>query len=420
VENMNKGKQKIEYSPAFAGEHIRDADLYSVLGGDELGFQLVEIIESATIPSLSDLKNIEIVGPSRFSEIRSKSPFGLIIKIKVNEEAVDTSKISIYDLEAVIEKKLGDFINQMEGVSHQFIRDEIEIRISRKAVENGLTLDDFAAILKELITEEFPFVAGVFIRIITDEKTVLEEVGKARGIYKKRDERALSLHDEDVKIFYGCKICQISSPAHVCVITPDRPSVCGTINWFEARAFYLSNPDGPVFEIEKGEMTDAKGGEYSGVSAAVAIGSGGENSRILLYSLTENPHTTGSVFDVIAFFIPEVNGIGLIDRTAKSLAVNGLTFDEMMIFTGYGQQIPGFSGVGETYMMSEKFLQKEGGWENVVWMTQSLKDKTIQKIQAIDSEKYGKLLNRILEIPTENDVTNCDELQRRSKTEMKH
>ena len=409
---MSEEKQKIEYSPAFAGEHIRDADLYSVLGGDELGFQLVGIIESKMIPSLSDLKNIEIIGPS-LSEIRPKSPFGLILKIKVNEGAVDTSKISIYDLEAVIEKKIGDFINQIEGVSHQFIRDEIEIRISRKAVENGLTFDDFTVILKELITEEFPFVTGVFVRIITDEKTVLEDVKKARGIYKKRDERALSLHDEDVQLFYGCKICQISSPAHVCVITPDRPSVCGTINWFEAKAACLSNPDGPVFEIEKGELTDAKSGEYSGVSAAVAVGSGGENNRILLYSLTENPHTTGSVFDVIAFFIPEVNGIGLIDRTAKSPAVNGLTFEDMMIFTGYGQQISGFSGVGETYMLSEKFLQKEGGWGNVVWMTQSLKDKMLQKIRAIDSEKYEKLLNRISVISTENDVTNCVELQRR-------
>ncbi|MCL2863614.1 MAG: acetyl-CoA decarbonylase/synthase complex subunit beta [Methanimicrococcus sp.] len=409
---MSGEKQKIEYSPAFVGEHIKDAALYSVLGGDELGFQLVEIIGPETNLSLSGLKNIEVTGPP-LSEIRSKSPFGLILKIKVNEASVDTSKIPVRDLEAVIEKKLGDFINQIEGVSHQFVRDEIEIRISHKAVENGLTFDDLAAILNELITEEFPFVAGVFFRVVTDEKTGSEESEKARGIYKKRDERALSLHDEDVKTFYGCKICQISSPAHVCVITPDRPSVCGTINWFEARAACLSNPDGPVFEIEKGELIDAKSGEYSGVSAAVAAGSGGENSRVLLYSLTENPHTTGSVFDVIAFIIPEVGGIGLIDRTSKSPAVNCLTFDEMMMFTGYGQQISGFSGVGETYMMSEKFLQKEGGWDNIVWMTQSLKDRMIQKIQALNPEKYEKLLNRILEIPTENDVTTCDELQRR-------
>ena len=429
---MSKEKQKVEHSPAFAGEHIRDADLHSILGGGEPGFQFVEMIETDTKGSpstetksslsaktegslsaktegslsaktegslsaktegslsakiegslsaetenslsakaknfLSDLKNIEIFGPP-LSEIRPKSPFGLIIRIEMKDGSVDTSKLSVRDLEAVIEKKIGDFIDQIKGVSHKFVRDDIEIRISREAVENGLTFEGLAAILKELIMEEFPYVAGVFVQILTDEKKVLEKAEKARGVYKKRDERALSLHDENVKTFYGCKICQISSPAHVCVITPDRPSVCGTINWFEAGAACLSNPDGSVFEIEKGDLIDEKSGEYSGVAAAVAAGSGGENSRVLLYSLTESPHTTGSVFDVIAFYIPEAGGIGLIDRRSKSPAVNGLTFDEMMIFTGYGQQISGFSGVGETYMLSEKFLQKEGGWENIVWMT---------------------------------------------------
>ncbi|MCL2863263.1 MAG: acetyl-CoA decarbonylase/synthase complex subunit beta, partial [Methanimicrococcus sp.] len=202
----------------------------------------------------------------------------------------------------------------------------------------------------------------------------------------------------------------------VCVITPDRPSVCGTINWFEARAACLSNPDGPVFEIEKGELIDAKSGEYSGVSVAVVAGSGGENNRILLYSLTEAPHTTGSVFDIIAFVIPETGGIGLIDRASKAPSVNGMTFNEMEIFTGYGQQIPGFAGIGETYMLSEKFLQKEGGWENIVWISQSLKEKTIKKIQASNPEKYEKLLNTISKIPSENDALNVNELLNRIQT----
>lgn len=401
---MTKEKRKTKYAPECAGEHIRDNEVYAVLGGAETGFQLAEIADAEMESSLWGLKKTEIIGPE-LAEIETTSPFGLILKIKVKGESIDAAGISVRDLEAVIEKKIGDFIDQIAGVSHKYTRDEIEIRIGKEAVENGLMLADMAAVIGERTAEEFPFVSDIYIQIITDGETVQKEAERSRQIYAQRDERALSLHDEDVKTFYGCKICQISCPAHICVITPDRPSVCGTINWFEAGASCLSNPDGPVFEIEKGELLDEKGGEYTGVSKAVAAGSGGENERVLLYTLLENPHTTGFVFDVIAFYIPEAGGIGLINREEKIPAVNGLTFEEMMIFTGYGQQISGFSGVGETYLLSEKFLQKDGGWKNVVWMTQSLKDKLVKKISTLNQEKYADLLQTIRKVPTEREAS---------------
>jgi acetyl-CoA decarbonylase/synthase complex subunit beta len=313
-------------------------------------------------------------------------------------------------LEAVVEKKLGDIVNLISGVSHEYTRDRIEIRISAGAVKNGLTFEKMKTFISEMLLKEFPFIEAVSVHIYTDREAVKAGLKIARKIYEKRDERAISMHDEEAGKFYGCKICQISSPSHVCIITPDRPSVCGTINWFEAAASAAANPDGPVFEIEKGEVLDEAGGEYAGVNRALITESGGENERVLLYSLIENPHTTGSVFEIVAFFIPEINGIGLIDRSSKTPSVNCLTFEEMMIFTGYGAQISGFSGVGEMYLLSEKFMRKEGGWENVVWISHSLKDKLIQKIESKNPKRYEKLLSRIRLIPTEKDVKNLDAL----------
>ena len=399
----------IDVSPSYSGEHIRESDVLITFGGETLGFQLA-VIENND----SDFENGIVPFPS-FSEIGSASPLGLIIRIKTNSETETISKssgFSIRDLEAVIEKKIGDFVDQISGVSHQYIRDKIVIQVSKEAAGKGFTFEDMAAVLESFIIEEFPFVSAVSVQIMTDETLVQKELEKARMVYAERDRRALSLHDEDVPVFYGCRICQISSPAHVCVITPDRPSVCGTINWFEAGASFLSNPGGSSFQIEKGELTDAGGGEYSGVSKTVAIESGGETDRLLLYSLVENPHTTGSVFDIIAFYIPEFDGIGLADREFKKPAVNCLSFEDMMIFTGYGQQISGFSGISEMYMLSDKFFQKEGGWENVIWMSSSLKKRILEKIQLLsDRSKADKLIRRISDIPTENEAESLKELE---------
>ncbi|MBZ3935643.1 acetyl-CoA decarbonylase/synthase complex subunit beta [Methanimicrococcus blatticola] len=405
--------EKINAAPQTAGEHIRDDDIFVVLGGVEDGYQLVTaadpVADTGGSSRKADSFDEYLIGPE-LEELGKTSPFGLVIRIGIKDDV--KAAVSEKDLEAVVEKKLGDILNLISGVSHEQTRDQIEIKISVDAVKNGVTFEKIESFVREQLMEEFPFIESAAVRIYTDKEAVKAGLEIARRVYEKRDERALSIHDDEADKFYGCKICQISSPAHVCVITPDRPSVCGTINWFEAGASALANPDGHVFEIEKGELLDEAGGEYAGVNSALAVGSGGENERVLLYSLIENPHTTGSVFEIIAFYIPEMNGIGLIDRTTKTPSVNCLTFEEMMIFTGYGQQISGFSGVGEMYLLSDKFMQKEGGWDNVVWMSRSLKDKLIQKIGMMESggPRYEKLLGRIRLIPTENDAENLNAL----------
>lgn len=419
--------EKIIAAPETSGEHIRDEDVFVTLGGAGDGYQLVTTVDdtNAATDSTNAADNKQDQKADSFDEyligkeleqLGETSPFGLVVRIQIKEETEklisksSSTAISVNDLEAVVEKKLGDIVNLISGVSHEYTRDQIEIKISGDAVQNGVTFEKIEIFIREQILEQFPFIESAFVRIYTDADSVNAGLEIARRIYKKRDERSLALHDEETDVFYGCKICQNSSPSHVCVITPDRPSVCGTINWFEAGASCLVNPDGPIFEIEKETILDEKGGEYSGVNQAVAVGSGGENERVLLYSLIENPHTTGSVFDIIAFYIPEENGIGLIDRQTKTPSVNCLTFEEMMIFTGYGQQISGFSGVGEMYLFSDKFLQKEGGWENVVWMSNSLKEKIIRTIQTDETGRFEKLLNRLEMIPTEKEVGNLKEL----------
>lgn len=49
------------------------------------------------------------------------------------------------------------------------------------------------------------------------------------------------------------------------------------------------DPEGPIFEIEKGDVLDSTKGEYSNVNTIVAEKSQGETDRVFLHSLFEYP-----------------------------------------------------------------------------------------------------------------------------------
>jgi len=101
----------------------------------------------------------------------------------------------------------------------------------------------------------------------------------------------------------------------------------------------------------------------------------GAVSRIYLYSGFGYPHTSCGCFEGIAFYIPEVEGYGIVHRNYRSLAVNGLPFSTMADSTAGGRQIDGFHGISIEYMRSRKFLQGDGGYAAIVWMPQEIKQR---------------------------------------------
>ena len=58
------------------------------------------------------------------------------------------------------------------------------------------------------------------------------------------------------------------------------------------------------------------------------------------------------MFEVVGFYIPEVDGIGWVNRESQGMAPNGLGFSTMAGQTGGGKQIVGFLGVGINYFYS--------------------------------------------------------------------
>ena len=380
-----------EMSPMYEGERIRKDDLYVELAGPKSkGFELVR---SADMSEVEDGK-VTLIGPDlKDMEEGSTYPYAMIYRIA--GEGVEP------DIESIVERRNHDFQNYIQGYMHLNQRYDIWVRISKAAVEKGLeSLKQIAEATMMMFKNELPFIEKIEATYITDLAEVEKELEEARKVYDARDARTRDLHDEDVDTFYGCTLCQSFAPTNVCVVTPDRVSLCGAINWFDGRAAAKVDPEGPQFPIEKGEVIDEIGGEYSGVNEAAVRLSGGMYDRIKLHSFFEYPHTSCGCFEVVGFYMPEVDGIGWVDRDFKGTAPNGLPFSTMAGQTGGGRQVVGFLGIGINYFRSPKFLQADGGWKKVVWMPKALKDKVS------DSIPEG------IAVATEEDATDIESLKK--------
>ncbi len=382
-----------DISPMFEGERVRKGDMYVELGGTtQPGFELVMALPEDQV---EDMK-VTLIGPDlEDMEEGSAYPYAMIYYIAGSQ--VET------DLEPVIERRNHDFQNYIEGYMHLNQRYDIWIRLSKGAIKKGLkSLTEIALATMFLFKNELPFIEKIEAVYITDKNLVdglLNEL--AMPIYDERDARVESLHDEDVDEFYSCTLCQSFAPTNVCVISPDRPSLCGAISWFDGRAAAKVDPEGPNKAIPKGDLIDAITGEYTGVNEFAKEESGGEYDRIKLHSFFENPHTSCGCFEVIGFYMPEVDGIGWVHRGYPDPAPNGLTFSTMAGQTGGGKQVVGFLGIGISYFRSRKFIQADGGWYRTVWMPKELKQRVEKYIPEDVRDK----------IATEEDATTIDELR---------
>jgi len=383
----------VEVGIIYEGERIRRNDMYIELGGPDVKekFELVKVKK----PKEVEDGKITIIGPDLKDMEREKSyPFGVLIEVagpKLEPE-----------LEGVIERRIHAYSNFIEGFMHLNQRYDIWLRLSKKSFQKGLNSFEYIGkVLQRLFKSELPIIEKMQITFITNPEKVKELYSEALQIYEARDARARGLKDEEVDKFYGCVLCQSFAPSHVCVITPQRYSNCGAISWFDGRAAASIDPKGPVFTIERGELLDPSSGEFSGVNEAVKKKSLGEISRVCLYTAFGHPHTSCGCFEGVAFYIPEVDGFGIVHRGHKDLTVNGLAFSTIADSTAGGRQVDGFHGLSIEYMRSPKFLQADGGWKRIVWMPKEVRERVKNFVPA-------ELVDKIA---TEEEAKTVDELK---------
>jgi len=382
----------VDVSVIYEGERIRWAQAHMELGGPRIDKKF-ELVRAKPLEEVED-GEIKIIGPDIKDMEKRSYPIGIYIEVAGKEVEEE--------LEGVIERRIHEYCNYIEGLMHVNQRYDVWLRLSEKSYKKGLnTFKIIGKVLYRLFKSELPFIEKMSITFVTDKEKVDEMYEMAMKVYEERDARARGLKDEEVEEFYGCNLCQSFAPTHSCVITPQRYANCGAISWFDARAAARVDPKGPIFKIEKGECLDPFRGEYTGANESLKKNTSGAITRVWLYTAFGYPHTSCGCFEAVAFYIPEVDGLGIIHRGFKEPAVNGLTFSVLADSTAGGRQVDGFHGISFEYMRSPKFLQADGGWNRIVWMPESAKERVKD---FIPKEVVDK-------IATEKDVSNVAELK---------
>ncbi len=374
----------------YEGERIRRNDMYVELGGPDIKekFELARVKKPEEIED----EKITVIGPDMKDLEEGKNyPLGIIIEVAGAQLEPE--------LEGVIERRIHAYCNFIEGFMHLNQRYDIWLRLSKKSFQKGLnSFEHIGKVLHRLFKSELPIIEKMQVTFITDPEKVKEPYGDALQIYEARDARARGLKDEEVDKFYGCILCQSFAPTHVCIITPQRYSNCGAISWFDGRAAASIDPKGPLFTIERGELLEPVKGEYSGVNETVKQKSLGEITQVWLYTAFGRPHTSCGCFEGLAFYIPEVDGFGIVHRGYKDMTVNGLPFSTLADSTAGGRQVDGFHGLSIEYMRSPKFLQADGGWNRVVWLPKETKERVkdflpVELADRIATEEEAKTID---------------------------
>lgn len=383
----------VDVGVIYEGERIRWRETHIELGGPRIEDKF-ELVLSRDPAEVDDGK-FEIIGPDiKDVEPGTSLPFGLYIEVAGKEIEKD--------LEGVIERRLHDYCNFIQGLMHINQRYDIHLRLSQASVRKGFdSFEHMGKVIMRLYKTDMPLIEEIQITFITDLEEVKKRLAEAREVYDARDARARGMKDSEADVFYGCSLCQSFAPSHVCTITPQRYANCGAISWFDGRAAARIDPKGPIFAVEKGECLDDWTGEYVGVNEMSKEKTLGEVNRVQLYTAFGYPHTSCGCFEAIAFYIPEVDGLGVVDRDFKGKTVNGLTFSTLADTTAGGTQVDGFHGLSIEYMRSPKLLQVDGGWNRIVWLPKKIKERVEEFIP-------DELKNKI---PTEETVANLDELK---------
>ncbi len=353
-------------SPAFEGKSIRKEEMYAEFGGGRSpAFELLRMRQPGEIED----GKVTVIGPEIDAmKEGSANPLGIIIEV--------TGKGMKKDYEPVLERRIHNFVNYGEGSWHVAQRDLIWVRLSKEAVAKGVKIEHIGKLLASKFRMDFPqLLDAVSVTLITDPGKVLDAKKEAEKVYDERDARIKGMKDADVDTYYSCTLCQTFAPNHVCVITPERLALCGAISWLDGRIAYEMSPSGANQPIEKGSVINAQNGEFEGVNRFVKKASHGEIERCSLYSVMEYPMTCCGCFEAIALMLPEVNGIMVVNREYKGMTPSGMTFSTLAGTIGGGAQTPGFAGISKNYVLSDRFLQGEGGIERLVWMPAALKEE---------------------------------------------
>jgi acetyl-CoA synthase len=355
----------VPYGPAFEGERIRKENVRAEFGGNKSPcFEFVTSVEPNTIED----NDIQVVGPD-IDQVEPGTVLPLAIWVEVAGRKMQT------DFEPILERQIHHLVNGAEGIWHMGQRDIVWTRVSNDGFAKGLRLRHYGDILHAKFLADYPAIVDkVKVTLFTDKDEVEKRIKIARQVYDERNHRLAAMTDESVDTFYSCLLCQSFAPNHVCVITPERLGLCGAYNWLDGKAAYEIDETGPNQPLKKGECLDAKKGVWKGINEYVYVNSHKTVDAFAAYSIMDRPMTSCGCFEAIVAYVPECNGVMVVNREFPGDTPVGMTFSTLAGSVGGGQQTPGFIGCGKMFLTSKKFISAEGGFGRIVWMPKGLKE----------------------------------------------
>ena len=285
------------------------------------------------------------------------------------------------DFEPIFERQMHRFLGEAQGLFHMGQRDIIRHRISKEAFKAGFRIKHIGNIIHAKFHSDFGAILDkVQVTFYTKREDVERLLKDVRVAYAERDARLQGMTDESVNVFYSCTLCQSFAPTHICVVTPERSGLCGSVSWLDGKAGYEINPTGPNQPIERGKAVNDTLGQWEGTNSFIFNGSNRSLEKVSLYSIMTDPMTSCGCFECISAMLPMTNGIMVVDRDFTEMTPCGMKFSTLAGTVGGGLQTPGFMGHSKFYLGSRKFISADGGLSRVVWMPKALKEELAETL----------------------------------------
>ncbi|MBR5995588.1 MAG: hypothetical protein IK026_03305 [Eubacteriaceae bacterium] len=322
---------------------------------------------------------VETVGSERF--ISGKIDEHLFIMAEICGEKLNDIA------EAVIERKIPEWIDSAEGVSCRIVNGKMVLKVSNTALRNGFTPYILGRIVYDGIKAEFGgIVDKAQISVISDEEKVgklIDRVGRPKLL--QTDDKTGSIRDDNCDRFYICAKCSARCPGRYCVITPSRQGECGRIDYITAMTSYRSSEKSGFQEVSA-EFTDKDRGICPDVNRALKDAAGTQREAALYDSVM--PGTPQIPFaECYAITSPDRQGIIIAYKDYDGTVPGNIaSYDEAAHTADRGETAEGIEGVSADFLVSGKFMNASGGVKRIIWMPKSLKDRLGVRLDKISDD----------------------------------
>lgn len=332
----------------------------------------------------------------------------ITVEIEVDDPKLDLPVSAHLETEAV---RYGAYL---PGVMTHRDGDKYRVELAADAFDPQL----FGRVIQAGLQRRYPRLGPIRVTVSLGREALDRRRPPIADFAARRQQATEAESEATADEFHLCLDCQPFSHRHACVVTPERPPMCSRHrNEIKASALWgvehrpWNRRDMEQVELQQvvavGEPLDAEAGEWAEVNRAVREMTGGKVERVRIHAVREFPHTSCGCFSGLAFDMPDVDGIGVVDRGYEGEVPGGLSWSILANRAG-GKQAPGVTGITLKYLSSPKAFAGEGGIGAVRWATQTafeILEPHLPMDARVATEEQATTMDQLRAFLAEDEVT---------------